>query len=201
MKKTIFNILLAVFCGSTLAVHAEDFTESSTGQSFPKEVSFNYEGKEYKLQATGAALRKKLIVKVYAVAHYLQDGAAKSGDINEAILSDQNAKQLTMKWLRAGSVEQIKSGYESSFSSTLSESEYAALKPDIEKFIAFFNEPAVQGDEQILRWIPGGTIEVTLKGKVVGTIKNPAFAKALWNLWFGTKSVVNRDNLVNLVNK
>lgn len=168
-------------------------------EAFAKEVSFVAEGKTYDLQLTGTAVRKKFVVKVYDVGHYLEKGAVLSGDKFEQILNDDKAKQLTMKWIRSVTAEQIQNGYKESFKAVLSPEEQTALNQDINTFIAFFNVGINKGGEQVLRWIPGGTIEFDMNGAKVGSIKNPAFAKGLWSIWFGPHSVVNRDNLVSQI--
>ena len=65
-------------------------------------------------------------------------------------------------------------------------------------FIGFFNQDVQKGDEQILRWIPGGYVEVLINGKAAGNITNHDFAKALWSIWFGQNSVVDRNSLVSM---
>ena len=46
---------------------------------------------------------------------------------------------------------------------------------------------------------PRGTVQVVLQGQEVSTITSVAFARALWSIWFGTRSVVDRNQLVHLV--
>lgn len=200
MKKGILKWLtLACCCAAFSLSAADEVSDATTGQTFPKQVTFDFEGKNYVLDATGTSTRKKFMVKVYSVASYLQQGAAITGNKFEQFLTDDKAKQLTLKWVRAASVDQVQKGYEESFKNSLSTTEFNALKGDIAKYLAFFAQPVEKGDEQVLRWIPGGTVEVLIKGNSAGTITNPVFAKALWNLWFGDKSVVNRDGLVSLI--
>ena len=67
------------------------------------------------MQATGVATRKKFFVKVYSVASYLQDGANPGGDVVQAIMQDQKAKQLTLKWVHEASPEKVQDGYRESF--------------------------------------------------------------------------------------
>ncbi len=180
---------------------AQEITDSATGIAFPSEVSFDYEGKNFQLEATGVSTRKKLIIKVYSVAHYLQKKPEGNQDRLQQILTDANAKQLTIKWVREVPVEKVQEGYEESLKSAIPEPAYTQLQAAIKTYIAFFNQGINKGDEHVIRWIPGGVIEVQINGKTVGTIKNAEFAKGLWNVWFGTKSVVNRDNLMSLGSK
>lgn len=197
MFKLLSSLLL--FCAINL--HAEtSITDKDTGVTFPAEISFNYQGKDYQLQATGTSVRKKLVFKVYSVAHYLQKGVTSGGDKLQTIMSDANAKQLTIKWLRDVDGAKIQEGYEDSFKNAIGGSVGPELQSAIKTYIGLFSQGVVKGNEHVIRWIPGGIIEVLINGKSVGTITNPEFAKGLWSIWFGSKSVVNRDNLMSLMN-
>jgi hypothetical protein len=178
---------------------ANEVSDKATGETFPAEVSFDYQGKNYQLEATGVSTRKKLIIKIYSVAHYLQKGVASGRDKIQEIMSDANAKQLSIKWVHDVPVEKVRGGYEESLKTAILEPTYSKLQNEIRTYIDFFNQNVRKGDEHVIRWIPGGTIEVQINGKKVGTITNPEFARGLWNIWFGTKSVVNRDNLISLM--
>ncbi len=197
MKSLLISCFVLFF--SLNAFAAQEVTDSSTGVSFPAEISFDYQGKNYQLDATGVATRKKLIVKVYSVAHYLQKQAAQNGDKLQQILNDANAKQLTIKWVRDVPLDKALEGYVESFKASNSDQVYEQLQVPFKAYIAFFKQEIKKGDEHVIRWIPGGVIEVQINGKPIGSITNPDFAKALWNIWFGNKSVVNRDNLMSLM--
>lgn len=196
MKVKLFSCL-ALLCASCLQAGTE-ISDKATGEVFPSEISFDYQGKNYQLEATGVATRKKLLFKVYSVAHYLQKGAT-GADSLQKIMSDANAKQLSLKWVRDVPAAKVQEGYEESFKTAIPTAADQQLQSAIKTYVAFFNQNVVKGDEHVIRWIPGGIIEVIIKGKSAGTITNPEFAKGLWNIWFGSKSVVNRDNLISLM--
>jgi len=197
MKFILFSCL-AIFCAFNLNAENE-VIDKATGEAFPAEITFDYQGKNYQLDSTGVSTRKKLFIKVYSVAHYLQKGAAAGKDKLQEIMSDSNAKQLTIKWVRGVPADKVQEGYEESFKTAIPEPAYTQLQSAIKTYIAFFNKDVEKGDEHVIRWIPGGVIEVQIKGKTAGTVTNPEFAKGLWNIWFGAKSVVNRDNLMSLM--
>ena len=73
------------------------------------------------------------------------------------------------------------------------------MQNQIETFVHFFNQPVQKGDEHILRWLPGGYVEVIINGNQVGSVTGQDFAKALWSIWFGSRSVVDRNALVSLM--
>lgn len=200
MKHLLFKFFALSACLFSLALSAEEeVRDQSTGVAFPSEVNFQRNGKDFHLKATGVATRKKFFVKVYSVAHYLQNGANTSGgDIFQEILQDNKAKQLTLKWVHEASVEKVQEGYRESFKNAV-DSPNSQLQNAINTYLSFFNQEVKVGDEHILRWFPGGDVEVIINGNKAGNINNADFAKALWSIWFGSKSVVDRNRLVSLV--
>lgn len=194
------KLTLICLCTLLTTFTFSEVRDSSTGENFPNEVSFEYQGKPLKLQITGVATRKKFFVSVYSVAHYLQDGALPKG-VNkfQAILNGDKAKQLSFKWVRTVEAAKVKEGYDESFKKSLSPSEYAQVRNEITQFLNYFNQEVKQGDEQILQWLPDGKIEIIINGNKQGSINNPAFAKALWSIWLGDKAVVDREKLVSLL--
>jgi hypothetical protein len=199
MKLSIYRFLVLCTCLFSTGLYAQEtLMDTSTQAAFPRDVSFESQGKQYQLQATGVATRKKLVFKVYSVAHYLQKGADKpKGDKIQEIMSDDNAKQLTLKWMRDVDPEKVQEGFQESFHKAFSGQESAQLKNEINHFVQFFNQGAHKGDEFVLRWLPGGYIEVLINDHKIGSISNKEFAQRLWSLWFGDHSVVNRDDLIS----
>lgn len=199
MNFSIFKLLTLFLCFLSLCVFADaEIRDASTGVAFPSNITFGNQGNQFRLHATGIATRKKFFVKVYSIASYLQDGAEQGGmDKFQAIMQPNKAKQLSIKWLHDASAEQVQNGYRESFNKALSESQSNLLQNEIGKFIHFFNQNIQKGDEHILRMFPDGSVEVMINGSKVGTITNPEFGKGLWNIWFGERSVVDRNNLVS----
>lgn len=201
MRMSLFMLFAVFFSTLSFQLQAQnEISDKSTGVLFPSQVTFDYNGKQYVLDATGVSTRKKFFINVYSVAHYLQkgNGSSETDKINQ-IMQDGKAKQLTIKWVHNVEADKIQSGYHESFQNALAGSNDAQLQNQIDQYIAFFNQDAKKGDEHILRWIPGGIIEVIINGNKAGTITNKDFARLLWSIWFGQKSVVNRDNLVSLM--
>jgi len=201
MKGAILTILSATFCLLTFRLEAQNvIKDEATGESFPSQVSFDYDGKTYQLDATGVAIRKKFFVKVYDIASYLQKGSAVSGgDKFDQILDDNKAKQLSIRWLHEGPLDKIKGSYQEAFQTVFNDSQRAQLQNQINTYTGMFTQDARKGDEYTIRWLPGGYVEVLINGNKVGSLKNAEFAKGLWSIWFGPNSVVNRDSLVSQI--
>jgi hypothetical protein len=196
--KRIWIVSLLLLAGLTAALAQETITEPSTEKSFPATVTFKADGKDYSLKATGVAVRKKVIIKVYGMIHYMQDppGAGSRDAIFRAVLTDGKAKQITMNFSRDVTPEQITGAYRDGFAENATKEELKSIQASLDKFLGYFTQPVKENDVFTLRWIPGGTIVPVIYGKDQEPISNPLFAKVLWSIWFGEDSIVDREDLV-----
>ncbi len=172
--------------------------DRSTNQSFPGTQIVQFNGSDHTLMATGVATRKKFFIKIYSIAHYMEDPPKVMGSaVFDEILNSKKPKRFYLKWVRNVSKKQIQDGYQESFNAVANRSTIKQIEADISKFVGFFNNGAKKGDSHILTWFPDGTIDATINGQAVGAIKNPDFARALWSIWIGPRSVVNRNDLIS----
>jgi hypothetical protein len=183
----------------TIAMFAQETVkESSTGKVFPAGVTISQDGKSYSLVLTGTAVRKKLIIKVYAIAHYMQDPPAGSAkDVCAGVLTDGKAKQITMQFVREVGVDKIRTAYRDGFQDNAGKDEYAAITPLVEQFVGYFGGDVKEGDTFILRWLPGGVVQAQVQGEEKPAISSPLFARVLWSIWLGEDAIVDREDLVS----
>lgn len=202
MKSAFKQLFFLITCFAAALTAEENITDKATGKTFPMNISYNVKGKEYRLNATGVSTRTKFFVKVYSVAHYIQDGAdINKNNIFTQVFNDSLAKQLTLIWVRDVDAKTQADGYTDTFKKVFTPTEQQAMQPQIDQFIAFFDQNMKINDHQVIRWAPGGVIEVEINGVKKGEIVNPDFARAVWGIWLGSKSVVNRNQLVSLITK
>ena len=186
------------FCYTNTAQAA--IKDSATGQSFPDTVSVSVNGADQSLEATGVSTRKKFFVKVYSVAHYMQDPKRGQGNaVFDEILNSDKPKQLFLKWVRTASGKKVQDGYKESFDKVVDRGLRQSVQSDINTYVGYFGRGVKEGDTHVMNWLPDGTIEVYINGNQVGTLNNKDFAKALWSIWFGNKSVVNRNQLISRI--
>lgn len=195
--KGFFAVLVLYSC--TL-FGGETIKAPSTNLQFPTEIYIqNSAGQKDVLHATGVATRSKFFVNVYSIAHYMSNpkGGSRNALFDE-ILTDNQAKQVTLRWVRDVELGQMRDGLKESMDKILL-NEPAKIDKETEQFLSFFKESIQSGDEHVIRWLPGGVVEVEVNGEHKGTINNPEFAHTLWSVWFGPKSVVSRNRLVALI--
>ena len=204
MKTTLAALLatLLAMAAPCRTVAQDRVQESSTGKSFPTQVTVAYEGKNYSLSLTGTAVRKKMVFKVYGIAHYAEDPQAGSEEnVLAAMLTDGKAKQITMEFVRDVDVEKIQGAYRDGFKENLSEADATALAPLVEQFLGYFKKEVKENDRFVLQWLPGGVVIAQTQGTTHPPVKSVAFAKALWSIWLGEDSIVDREDLVGRIVK
>jgi hypothetical protein len=197
MREYIFCLTLMTFCMTTgFVLGLETFQDLNSGKIFPKVVSVDFDGKTHTLQATGAATRKKFIVNVYSVASYIESPNKSEGF--EQMFNPSKIKQLTQIFMQNIEKQKLTTSMNESITKNIPAEQMASLRPVMNVFLAFYSTVSVN-DVHELRWYPGGTVELRINGPIVGTVKNEQFAVALWKIWFGDKSIVNREEMFSLL--
>jgi hypothetical protein len=98
-------------------------------------------------------------------------------------------------------VEKIQGAYRDGFKENTTEADAKAIAPLVEQFLGYFKKEIKENDRFVLQWLPGGVIIAETQGTVHPPIKNVTFAKALWSIWMGEDSIVDREELVARVVK
>lgn len=200
MQRLTMTILALIVLFALGAYGQQTITEPSTEKVFPAGVTYAHGGKEYALQATGMAVRKKFMFKVYGMVHYMQDPPRTSEEsAYKEIMADGKAKQITMNFARDVTANQITDAYRDGFKENAGKEEQASMQPLLNTFLGYFTEGVKENDTFTLRWVPGGTVVPIIRGKEFDPIVNPTFARILWSIWFGEHSIVDREDLVQLI--
>ena len=173
MTKKLFFIVLALMMAAPVAA-----TEIG-GVSLPDEL----EAGKSKLILNGAGLRKKLFVKVYAAGLYLTQ---KSDDSQKIIAADE-PMAIRMQFVYDGvSSEKLVGAWNEGFQNATG-GNIAPLKKEMDRFNACFKDEAKKGDVYEIVYIPGQGTRVSVKGKLLETIKGHEFKKAVFAIWLGEK--------------
>ena len=193
-----------VLCITLISVvQAEDrHSETDAVNQFPHNITVEYNNEQLDLFLTGLTIRKKFFLKIYSMAHYIEQKPDDSGldvsgnKIYSNILHHNNTKQISMVFLRELTAEQIQKSLISGIKLNTNKEEYLQILPQVEEFTHAIYENVKQNDEFILRWFPDGTIVSIFQDEEISSIKNDKFARALWSIWFGNHSVVDRESLI-----
>lgn len=163
------------------------------GNSSANEILIERNRHQTVLNKTGQTDRKGL----YQIVLYLQNPVnAPYEVIYYEIFSNKEISQINLIWESPISAEKAKKLFTNDFQMVLKEKEQTALGEEIRTFISFI--PDFQPKDILsLRWNPGGYVEAWKNNKKIGEVRSLPFAKALWSLWLGSNSIVNRQQLIS----
>lgn len=158
---------------------AQDVTEPKSGIRFA--------ARDGDMSLLGVGLRKKSIVKVYAIGLYVADSAlsgplkGKSGtpELFPAIVNGDFKKKVVMTFLRDVSTDQIRGGFRD------------ALKGGGEKsevWLGYFTDLR-SGQACAIAWTPGVGLETKVGGLNHPPLKDKALASAVFGMWLGEKPI------------
>ncbi len=201
--KNIFIKSIVLYFILISIAHADDsLSETKDEKQFPHNIVIEHNNEQLDLFMTGLTIRRKFFLKIYSMAHYIEQqpdvaGSDVSNDkIYKNILQHNGAKQISMIFLRSLTVEQIQKSLRSGIKLNTNKEEYLQILPQVEEFMHAIYEDVNQNDEFIIRWFPDGSVVSIFQGEEISSIKNDEFARALWLIWFGRYSVVDRKSLI-----
>ena len=152
-----------------------------------------FAAKKGDLSLLGVGLRTRTIlqVKVYAIGLYVADAALagplaahKSAPAGPALYRDlvqgDFPKELYLKFIRDVG--------QSTIQEAMRESLAGANKARLDGFVAYFPEIKA-GQECVLRWATGGTLETVMAGQPKPPIADRDFAATLFAVWLGEKPI------------
>jgi len=199
MKLVFINFFMFSFIFLSVAQAGELRSETMEEGAFPNSVIIKYNNEKLDLSLTGLTVRKKFFLKIYSMAHYIEQKPKTlfaNDEIYQYVLQSDSAKQISMVFLRTLKAEQIKKSLLSGIKSNISEDEYLQIQPQVELFMRAISEDVKENDEFTLRWLPDGTMISLFQGKEISSIKGENFARTIWSIWFGDHSVIKRDLLI-----
>jgi hypothetical protein len=171
-----------VALGLAGAAEAQNWTEPKSGVAFP----VNKDG----MTLLGGGLRVKKMVftfKAYALGFYVSDdalagplaafkGKAPSPELYKELQTGDFKKAVVLKFMRDLSQGRIQEAMRESL---------AGAEPKVlDQFVSYFPE-VKEGQECVLRVVPGGTLESVMAGQVKPPIADRAFAERLMGLYVG----------------
>lgn len=168
--------------GAADAALAQTWTEPKSGVAFAV--------KKDDLTLLGGGLRVKKIVftfKAYALGFYVSDaavagplaafkGKTTSPEFYKELQTGDFKKEVVLRFMRNLSQDRIQS--------SMRESLAGADPKVLDQFVSYFPE-VKEGQECVLRWAPGGTIESVMAGQAKPPIADRAFAERLFGLYVG----------------
>jgi hypothetical protein len=169
----------------------------------------------------GVGIRKKFIVKVYAMALYVDDAegkrafpalASRAGGRDHAKLTASDHAQSFLAWgafekigvmhfVRDVGAEKIREAFKEGLEDELSDKAPPDLKKAAESFLALFDRDVKDGEEIVIRTYGDGRIDVSTGGQRKEGPTSPKLQRAVWNIWLGSHPVSTdlRKSLVDRI--
>jgi hypothetical protein len=170
---------LAAVAAALALVAVPLLAASVDGVRIPDTVTV--EGKTLKLN--GAGVRKKMIVRVYVAALYLENTNKDAA----AIIASNEMKSMRLKMMRAVEGPKISGAIVEGFENN-SGPQMAVLRERLNKLAKMIPD-VKENDEIALTWVPDQGTVVNVRGTNTGTIEGRDFADALFSVWLGANPV------------
>lgn len=189
-------VVLVVALALAVSASAQEVTEPGSGVRFA--------AKRGELSLLGVGLRTRTIfkVKVYAVALYVADTAlsgplaAHRGKLGAPafyrdLVQGDFAKEVHLRFVRALDRQTIQDA--------MREALAGADRARVDAFVSYFPEIKA-GQECVIRWAPGGTLETLMAGQPKPPIADKSFAAAVFGVWLGD-TPIQEDIKTGLVSR
>jgi hypothetical protein len=176
MKRILLTAWLCLLSLSAQAFEIERVKLSNTAQVGAQTLVLN-----------GAGVRTRFFIKAYVAALYLPQ---KQGSAAAAI-GDERERRVALHLLRELSSERLLGAFDDAIKENHSEAELAALSEPLTQMRRIFGAIKQVGDEDVitLDYQPASGTQISLNGKVLGTITGAAFNRALLKIWLGNHPV------------
>jgi len=133
------------------------------------------------LVLNGVAVRKKSIIKVYVAGLYL---TAKSTNA-DAVLAADTPRRMVMQFVYNVGKEKMCEAWDEALANNTPNAS-AQLKAEFVTLCGYMDD--IKKTQQfVFTYVPGTGTEVSVAGKVKGTIPGKDFADALFKAWIGPK--------------
>lgn len=184
--KRFIAVAAVVALGIAGAAEAQTWTEPKSGIAFPV--------KKDDMTLLGGGLRVKKMVftfKAYAVGLYVSDaaiagplaafkGKAASPELYQALQAGDFKREVVLKFMRNLTQSKIQEAMRESL---------AGAEPKVlDQFISYFPE-VKEGQECVLRAVPGGTLEAVMAGQPKPPIADKAFTERVMGLYVGATPI------------
>lgn len=173
LKRFLYSFIIF----STLSFFHSLHAAQVAGIDVPPEVTVGNQT----LTAQGAALRSKFFFDVYVAAFY---AVGKARTPSEA-LALPGPKRMWFRFLRVVPKNKFIEAWQEGFANNNSAATLEQNKKLINIFLDLFDNDMANGDIMTVDYIPNKGTQVSLNGKVKGTISGEHFYSLVLSVWMG----------------
>lgn len=180
-RPAVFALAVAVVAGTGEA--ADPVPVKGTSVAYAPTVAATVDDKAVQLNLTGVGVRTRFGFNVYTVASYVQDGARARGA--EDVTTADAVRQLHLVMQRTVQPDDFIGAFRTAVGKSYPADEFAAEFAQLAEAVG--KNAAAKGDHVTLLHVPGRGVRIRVGQKVDVTVKSPAFARALWEVYLGAK--------------
>jgi hypothetical protein len=178
-RRLLATVVAAVGVSSLVASDQVAVPGSST--RYPSTIEANVGAKKVKLALTGTALRTKVIIKLYAIGSYVEQGAPVHSAAE--LCKADCPKRLHLVMERAVEGKDLAEAFRAAIRLNYGE---PVFKDEVQTLTQFLRSTSVRKGEYIyLTHVPGVGLHGFVEGKADFLIKNPHFSQAVWEIYLG----------------
>ena len=183
--RRMLTVLVVAALAATGSVLAGSVKTPGSGTPFEVELPASAGGRSVKLVLTGCAVRQKLFVNVYSIGSYVALGSGIK--TAEQLAAADCLKRLHLVMERTVDGKDMAEAFRAAIRMNYPE---PAFQDEVNKLMQFMrNDSARKGDHITLTHIPGIGLYCVWAGKADFLIKNAAFSKAVWDIYFGKNNL------------
>jgi len=181
------RILVALAAAAGLGLTAREDTAGVPGSDvrFPTAVNLPVNGKAVQFALTGTALRKRLVFSVYAVGSYVQAGAGVR--TAEELAAADVPKFLFLVLERDVDGADMIAAFKEAIGKNYPGDAFAAELGQLEQQMQQIK--IRKGDRVVLLHTPGTGLAVHHNQEQRAVVRNAAFTKAVWDIYFGANNI------------
>jgi hypothetical protein len=177
--------VVGVVLASAATAAAQLVGVPGSGAQYQSTVECSVAARPVKMVLTGVALRQKLFVNVYAIGSYVQEGVRVRSA--EELAAVNCPKRLHLIMERAVDGKDLAEAFRAAIRMNYPEPAFAREITTLTQFLR--STAAQKGDHILLTHVPGVGLQCSLAGKADFLIKNPQFAKAVWDIYLGKNNL------------
>ncbi len=180
-RAVVALVVGAIVAGTGMA--AAPVPVKGTSVAYAPNVSVTTKDKPIQLNLTGVGLRTKVGFSVYTIASYVQDGTR----VREAedVARADAVRLLHLVMQRTVQPTEFIGAFRAAVGKSYPQDKFAAEFKQLADAVG--ETAAAKGDHVMLLHVPGEGVRIQLGKKVDVTVKSPAFAQALWEVYLGPK--------------
>ncbi len=173
MLRKVFLLLILVI--------VVNFSTSFAADSNKVAISETTSCADQALQLNGFGTRKKLFIKLYIAALYVQEKVADADKFLKMEKASCMRLHITSSKITSEKmINATREGFEKS-----TKGNTAPIENEIETFLAWLEQPIKKGDVLEFTFVPHNATHVFKNGSELGVIESKAFSSALFGIWVG----------------